>query len=196
MIQEADGHVLPESSAILKYLAQKFSVAGHFYPGDAPDEHCSQECPLYTGQSMAPIQWFPCEPQHLHCTEGFAEDRVLHPMLFRQPAAESKGGLRTGLAPLGCPQRGCRAGLEQGSGPYERPRRQRRCGRSISGNFEAGPAGKDRSGGPLMRSLVAHTIADKLCGCSVEAHTAQCPRLLRTHGRGVFLVRFAVFSNP
>ena len=37
-----------------------------------------------------------------------------------------------------------------------------------------------------MRSLVAHTIADKLCGCSVEAHTAQCPRSLRTHGRGVF----------
>lgn len=32
-LQEADGFVLPESSAILKYLAQKHQVADHWYPG-------------------------------------------------------------------------------------------------------------------------------------------------------------------
>ena len=32
-LQEADGYVLPESSAILKYLAQKHHVADHWYPG-------------------------------------------------------------------------------------------------------------------------------------------------------------------
>ena len=53
--------------------------------------------------------------------------------------------------------------------------------------FEAGPAGKERCGGPLMRSLAAQTIADKLCGCSVEVCRAQCPRLLRSHGMGVLL---------
>lgn len=33
--QEADGHVLPESCAILRYLAQKHSVTDHWYPGES-----------------------------------------------------------------------------------------------------------------------------------------------------------------
>lgn len=32
LLQEADDYVLPESSAILKYLAQKHHVADHWYP--------------------------------------------------------------------------------------------------------------------------------------------------------------------
>lgn len=34
ILQEADGFVLPESSAILKYLAQKHQVADHWYPSE------------------------------------------------------------------------------------------------------------------------------------------------------------------
>ena len=32
-LQEADGFVLPESCAILRYLAQQHKVASHWYPG-------------------------------------------------------------------------------------------------------------------------------------------------------------------
>ena len=89
MIQEADGHVLPESSAILKYLAQKYSVAGHFYPGDAPDEHCSPGVPTiyrteHGSNSVVPVSHSTCIAQRasrrtefcIRCHSGNLQQRA------------------------------------------------------------------------------------------------------------------------